>query len=321
MLYAFSPFRASYVAALHMEAAWLPPLVVLAMERVASGARIGWTLALAVTLALQTLSSYYLGYASAIAVGVMLLAAAPRSAVAPSSPSARRRHRCGGRRGDPVLAAVPPRTRGRRSVLPDPGYVAVVSAAPGHTRATLAVALALVTLPWWRRATAGRGRWLVAVAFAGLAAHALALGPTVRVGDVVVPGPFALAEAVVPGLRLVRGPGRLNVVTTLAAAVLAGAGIAGLGRAVAARWAPLGRLVPLAGLAVALVSVPRTMGWPLPVETVGGCRRCTRGSRATGPARSSRCRGTTSTPIPTASRSRLDDPPERRALAAASERL
>src|SRR6185369_816844 len=195
VLYAFSPFRADYLAALHMEAAWLLPLVVLAMERVASGARIGWTLALAVTLALQVLSSYYLGYASAIAVGVLLLAVAldPRS-----RPRLARLVAAIGAAGVVVVVCSLPYLRARADgtlVPPDPGYVAVVSAAPGRTGATLAVALALVTLPWWRRATAGRGRWLVAVALAGLAAHALALGPTVRVGDTVVPGPFALAEA------------------------------------------------------------------------------------------------------------------------------
>jgi len=270
VLYAFSPFRAGHLPALHMEAAWLLPLVVLAVERVAAGGRIGWTLVLAAALAVQALSSYYLGYASFVAVAVLIGVAALD---ARARPHTGRLVAAMGAALVVVAACSLPYLRARAEgtlAAPDPAYVAAVSAVPGKTGATLAVLLALATAPWWRRGLAADRRplWLVAVALAGAVANLLALGPSIRLGTWVVPGPFALAEAVVPGWSLVRGPARLNVVTTVAAATLAGVGIAGVSRRLAA-WSPaLGRLGLVAGLGVALASVPFTMRLPVPLAPV-----------------------------------------------------
>jgi hypothetical protein len=254
VLYAFSPFRALHLPALQIEAAWLLPLVVLAVERVAAGRGGWWTIGLAAAIAIQALSSYYLAYATFVLVSVLLVFAAADAGtraragalVAATSAAATIVAVCSlpylQARGEGTLGAV------------DPVFVAASSARPGKTGAPLALLLAVVTMPWWRRGVVPgvRRSSLVALAAAALVAHVLALGPRIAIGGTTVPGPFALAAAVVPGWGLVRAPIRLNVVTTLGAAVLAGVGVAGI----AARVPRGASAIRLASLVVTLASIP-----------------------------------------------------------------
>jgi hypothetical protein len=267
VLYAFSPFGPLPAGAAHgigVAAA----ARVLAAERVASGAAARWTFAFGAALAAQALSSYYLAYASAVATAVLLGAAIVD---ARARPYAWRLAAATVAALGVVVACSVPYLRahaGGALAAADPQYVAAVSATPGRTGATLAVLLAMATAPWWRAADV-RPLWLVALALAGVLAHLLALGPVIQLGGLALPGPYALVQALVPGFGLVRGPERLNVVTTAAAAALAGIGVAG----VTAVWRS-GRRASGAALAAALVvtlaAVPATMRWPVPRR---GCRR------------------------------------------------
>jgi hypothetical protein len=265
LLYAFSPLRAQNLPALQMESGWLLPLVLLAAERVLAGARPVWMLVLAGAVALQALSSYYLGYTTALVVAVVAgTALADRS----TRPYAWRLV-AGAGAGLAIVAAcsVPYLlARGDGGLgAPSSAYVVALSARPGKTGATPAVLLALATLPWWRRGLPASRRplWLGVTVLVGVVAHLLALGPELRLGSIVLPGPFAAAAALVPGWSLVRAPSRLNIATTLAASVLAGVGVAGLAR----RAGPaLGRVVLAAGLAAALVSAHVAMRWPVPLR-------------------------------------------------------
>jgi hypothetical protein len=265
VLYAFSPFRAVHLPALQIEAAWVLPLIVLALERVAAGGGSGWTIALATVIALQALNSYYLAYATLVLVGVLLVFAV-----------ADRRTR--GRTGPLVAATLAAAVVMAACSLPylqargegtlgavDPVFAAASSARPGKTGATFAVLLAVAGMPWWRRGLVPsvRGPWPVALAVAGLVAHLLALGPRVGIGGETVAGPFALVASIVPGWGLIRAPIRLNVVATLAAAVLAGLGVAGL----AARVPRGARAIRASAFAIALVAVPFVMR-PVPLQPV-----------------------------------------------------
>lgn len=269
ILYAYSPLRASYLAALHVETAWLLPLVLLAVERVLARGSRRTALALGVLLAWQALQSYYVGYAAFLATGV--LAAVAVASGAPARRAARRLV-------TPVAVAalvvavvsIPyllVRLRGDGPAA-EPLVVEWASAKPGRTGASLAVALALSTLPWWRRALRADvdRRWPVALAVMGAVLHLLALGPEVHLGAWTIPGPFALLTAIVPGFDLVRGPVRLNVATTAAAALLAGLGVAGLVARAAAVSPRRARAAGAASVALAFASVPLTMPWPIPLR-------------------------------------------------------
>jgi hypothetical protein len=273
VLYAFGPFR-MLLPALQIEAAWLLPLVVLACERVGAGGGWRWRTCLAASIALQALASYYVGYATFAAVATMLpVALAWRGARQHAVPllgavalAAAAVVAC----SLPYLAA----RAGGTLAPPDPAFVAAASARPGRTGATLALLLALATAPWWRRGLVGAaGAWLVAVGVAGVIAHLLALGPRIDVGGTALPGPFAIVSALVPGWSLVRAPIRLNLMATLAAAVYAGVGVAGAARALAGRSRTLASGVLAGAFALAVVAVPLTARWPLPVARLPRAER------------------------------------------------
>lgn len=229
--FAFSSFRMAHLAALQMAGLYLLPLVVLCAERASHGRSRWWSAGLAVTLALQALHSYYSAYAIAVMLGLLIAIAAA---------------------GDGRL-----RTQWRRVIVPSGIAVVAVgllslpyllmprdvteigsnmfiqlgSAHPGRTGASsVAVALAVLLAPWWRRAVSGRVAlsWPIGLTAGGIACHLLALGPVITLGDYVVPGPYALASHIIPGWSFVRSPLRFNAPMTLAVAVGAGLGIAGV---------------------------------------------------------------------------------------------
>ena len=263
-LFAFSPFRVGNLAELHVLGNYYLPLVPLAARRaiVTPGAR--WPALLATVLVLQALHSYYLGYAAffaAVTMAAVVLvgdAAARRRWVALVVPVAAA--------GVVVALSAVPYARVAATFAPPPALVRFYSARPGQTGATAAVLLALATLPFWRRGVRrGVGVWVVALAAAGVGAHLLALGPTVDVGGRTVAGPFGLLAGFVPGLRAMRGASRFNAATTLAAAALAGAGVAG----VLARLARPTRTIAAFGfLGLAALAFRDAVPHPLPLRAI-----------------------------------------------------
>ena len=92
---------------------------------------------------------------------------------------------------------------------------------PGLVLPLLAVAGA-----WWLWRNGRRpGRDAIALAVMGLGAALVALGPELRVmGEVLGPGPFALARELVPAFRMIRVPSRSGIFIALALALLAAQG-------------------------------------------------------------------------------------------------
>jgi hypothetical protein len=264
-LFAFSPFRAGNLAELHVLGNYYLPLVALAARRAVVTPGVRWPALLATVLVLQTLHSYYLGYAAFFAAATMA------AVVLAGDATARRRW---------AALVVPIAVAGVVVALsalpyvhvvasfapPPPELVRFYSARPGQTGATAAVLLALATLPFWRRGVRrGVGVWLVALAAAGVGAHLLALGPTLDVAGRTVVGPFRVLAAFVPGLGAMRGASRFNAVTTLAAAALGGAGVAG----VLARLArPTRTIAGLAFVGFAAVALHQVLPHPLPIRPI-----------------------------------------------------
>jgi len=257
-LFAFSPFRAANLVELQVLGNYHLPLVALAARRAVVAPGVRWPAFFAAVLVLQALHSYYLGYAA-------FFAAATMAAVVLAGDAAARRRWAA--LVVPIavaavvvaLSALPYVHVASSFAPPPPELVRFYSARPGQTGATAAVLLALATLPFWRRgARRGVGVWLVALAAAGVGAHLLALGPTVA-------GPFGLLARFVPGLAAMRGASRFNAVTTLAAAALAGVGVAG----VLARLArPTRTIVALGFVGFAAVAFRQAVPHPLPLRPI-----------------------------------------------------
>jgi CheY-like chemotaxis protein len=228
-LFVLTPFRLGHLADLQMQGDWyLPFLVYAAWRSTRDGGR--WMPLLATVLTLQTLHCYYLGYAAFVTVGVV-------ASVLVLGGSAVRR-RCARLVVPTVVAAgivavvsLPYVEAYRRGALPSASAVVLsrTSAALGDTGSPMALALAMVTAPFWRR---GLRRdvpvvWCVALAAVAIVAHALALGPEIHLGEHRVPGPYAALRALAPGFAMVRLPFRLNAAAAAALAILAGIGLAG----------------------------------------------------------------------------------------------
>ena len=234
-LFAFSPFRGAHLGALQIEGCWMFPVVVLAAWRSVTTPGLGWPIALALSLAMVGLHSVYLAYGAFAGLATLLAVVIAFDA----------RARAAWRRlAFPVLAAAAVVADASRPYLamreagalgpPRGEFVALTSAMLGQTGTTFAVVLALLTVPWWRRGLARDVpvAWIAGTLAAGVMCHALALGPTIRASTLEMPGPYALAAAVVPGFAALRIPSRLNAFATACAALLAGAGAAGLARSI-----------------------------------------------------------------------------------------
>jgi len=260
-LFAWSPFRASELGALQIEGNYYLPLIPLLARRAVVDDRLRWAILLALVLVLQTLHSYYLGYAAFVAMATI------GAVVVGADATGRRRwHRMAvasaGALALIALATVPHLVAMRAAVRPtEPELLRLSSARPGGTGATPALVLAVLTAAWWRgglRAKIGGG-WLAALVVTALVAHVLALGPIVH----GIPAPFALLVHVVPGFGRVRVPMRLNASATMALAALAGIGLAGVLRAARGR-----RLATVAVLALAPVAVLFAIPRAIPIRAV-----------------------------------------------------
>lgn len=259
-LFAFSTFRIANLDNLQTLGNYYLPLIPLCARRSVTDSARRWPVCSALVLTLQALHSYYLGYAgfltAAVLGGMVLIGCA----------SARRQWR---RLVVPVLiaaaavalSALPYLVARQANALGPPAseLVRIGSALPGRTGASAALAIALVTAPFWRAGSVA-GVWLVGLALVALASHLMALGPEIEVPGYTVTGPYALAAHLVPGLSTARVPSRFNVAATMALAALAGIGVAGACR----RFRSAAAATVLVVLALAVVSAAR----PLPLRRI-----------------------------------------------------
>jgi hypothetical protein len=242
-IYAWAPLRFAMLDTVqHLNVAFLPLLVLFA-DRWWRGGRLLDLAGVALFGAWQALCSYYLAYATAVAVVVLgaaawltggraergrvaALIAAGLAGLAPTAILARPylALRAGGavpEYGDAWL----------RAAAASPAWFVSPDAAlyAGY----LPLALAVVGLATSERLLgAFRAAFLVLLF---LAAFLLVLGPTIAIGGVDVPLPYRLLHATVPGFASLRYPYRFGVLSTLALAVLAGTGFAAV-------WRNAGRL-------------------------------------------------------------------------------
>jgi hypothetical protein len=241
-VYAFAPLRFDLIGTVqHLNVAYLPLVVLLADRHRTSGGR-GALAGVALLVALQALSSYYLAYATGVALVVLCAAVALG----------------GGREGRRRAAALA--LAGAAGLVPlvlvSAPYLALRDAAivPEYPEVWLRAASAS---PDWfvRRGLPLFAGW-VALALAGvgalgeggrrrrnaftlalaLAGFVLVLGPAVTVLGRDVPLPYRALYGWVPGFSSLRYPYRFGVLTTLALALLAAGGWARLVRGRALAW-------------------------------------------------------------------------------------
>jgi hypothetical protein len=260
-LFALTPAQLAQLAHIQVLSVCYLPLVFLATTEVLARGERRWTLALAAALVLQALCSVYLG---AMAFVVALAAAGGRFLVRPA-PSPRRLGPFAvalalaaaltvasflpqallAREGDIPSAGRPLQeafsAKPLASYLPGIGGEGI--AAPFLSVPVLLLALGAVALPA-RRLAAPTGVRAAALGV-GIAGYLLSLGPTLHLGPLAVPLPFRLL-ALAPGLAALRAPNRFGILVALAASLLAGLALAGLG-------ARARRLAAAAALAVLVV--------------------------------------------------------------------
>jgi hypothetical protein len=236
------------------------PLALLFTERWLERARLRDAVALGVAVALQLLTSFYLGYALVLAYGAYLPIGLWRW---------RRtldRRRIVGlavtlvTAGMPALLASLPYLRQQRLGLVPSGKSPMVAlvlepfVTYGRVHRYLTVlgvgrvgyalgALALVT--GWRRGGAHARVLALVLCATGVL---LALGPEILVRGGTLWSPYALLFDFLPGFRAVRLPFRFLVIAQLGFALLAALGVA-----VLVRWLPRALAWPVAAAAVALV--------------------------------------------------------------------
>jgi hypothetical protein len=256
-VYAWAPLRFAMLDTVqHLNAAYLP-LLVLCADRWWERGSVPALVAMALLVAWQALCSYYLAYATAVVVAVLVLAA-----WVTGRGSAR------GRLAGLVVAGlaglVPTALLARAylalragGAVPEYGdaWLRAASASPAWFLSPdsalftgyLALAFAVVGLVASERLLGRfRATFLVLLLVTGFV---LVLGPTLALGGVNVPLPYRLLHAVVPGFASLRYPYRFGVLTTLALAVLAGTGFAAVWRhAGALAWALAGAAVAVVGL-------------------------------------------------------------------------
>ncbi len=257
-VYALCPTRYLTVHALQLVAAPYLPLVLLFFDRTLARGRWRDSAALAICLALQMLCSFYLAYITAVALAVHAVVRAVQNT------REVRLHWLPLLSGLGVAGAVFLLTSlpyASRSGIPAHGVdlLESFSASPLATYVTrpqfdrfARLGMAYVgVLPGlfavcavvaaWRDSP--RRREIVVAAALCVAMYVLALGPTLRIGDLGVPLPYRLLSAVVPGFESMRVPLRFTF-----GFVLGFAALAGIGCGVAIRWLGLdarGRAAPL----------------------------------------------------------------------------
>ena len=278
------PWRLSELSHLQLMSVQWFPLVWLCIARLAlDPPSRRATLALALVLGLQLLSSFYLAYFLLESCAALLVGLAWSRRI-----SARSWRALATASLAPValfLAMALPYARWRRtqgfepvtsplfdSVSPSQAFSFLLSAAPIGSRAlpietTYQIPLAIVLLGIVAVAIAFRARHdasetrrrgcVAGLLLACLVAFVLVLGRELRIGDVAIPLPSQLAAAIVPGFEVLRNPLRWSIVIGVAAPVLAGVGIAHLERAVRTPRARRGVQVALLLVVVAGLPLPR----------------------------------------------------------------
>ncbi len=231
LVYAFNTWRMTPSFSLQVIGAPYLPLAVLCFERWVERQRWRDLAAVVVCLVLQTLASYYLGYAAFLVLGLTVVASVARRRIGPGALA-----RAAG------AVAVAAALVGWMS-LP---YVRV--AAAGLLRAPTLEELRLASAPsgmlgdgrlagWTALLLAGIGlaapgrsgaRTLCLLLLAG--GTLFAAGPMLGLAGVSVPLPYRWLLDVVPGLSFVRYPVRFVSVVALGLAGLVGLGLAALAR-------------------------------------------------------------------------------------------
>jgi hypothetical protein len=266
ILFVSSGFWAAHLGALHIAGIYYLPLVPLLLRHASGERGRGSTIALVGVLVLQALHSYYLGYVAFLAALVLWVTVIATDAQARRG-AARSAAAIGIAAVLVALTAIPYLAARQAGGLetPSDALIRMSSALPGRTGATVAVLLAAATLPFWRAGLRVPTPWAVGLVVAGVTGHLLALGPEVRVLEQAVPGPYALARRLVPGMDVFRVPMRFNAVAAMAAAALAGVGVAGVLRTVGDRARGAVAALLLVG---ALWSAMLAFPGPLPLRPV-----------------------------------------------------
>ena len=274
-LFALTPAQVAQLAHIQVLSVCYLPLVFLATTEVLARGERRWMLALAAALVLQALCSVYLG---AMAF-VVALAAAGGGWLARPSPSPRH---LGPFAGALALAAaltvvsfLPQALLAREGDIPSagrplqeafsakplasylPGIGGEGIAAPFLSVPVVLLALGALVVPA-RGLPVPAGVRAAAVGV-GIGGYLLSLGPTLHVGPFAVPLPFRLL-ALAPGLAALRAPSRFGILVALAASLLAGLVLAGLG--------PRARRLAAAAALAALV-VESRLAFPLRVVETG----------------------------------------------------
>jgi hypothetical protein len=268
-VWAFCPARYYRVYMVQLVAGQYLPLAVLFLDRTLREARWRMAALLAAAFALQMLSSFYVGYMAAGALGVYTIAALIVGGPRPTPRALWLALVAAAVAGAVVLAtAVPYLERASHGALIDrtvstllswysvPGWRAYLTPlwVPGPSRfhyyvGLLPFALAMLALAPGR-GTAGRAvrAGLLAIV---LISHALALGPGMSSGAWDRSSPYGFALAWVPGFAFMRMPSRFALGVSFGIAALAGLGAGRLLRTSLARAHPrLSLAAVVAGAAI-----------------------------------------------------------------------
>lgn len=289
--FAFAPVRYLNLPHVQIEGSYYLPLLPLLAHRAVVRPGRRWAAAFAAALALQALHSFYLAYAAFIGTATLC------AVVVSCDQVARSRWKTllvAGLAAASIVAVVSvPYLAGSReemlhgpsvSDLPswarEPGaleemlasspFSILVAGSPADfvpRSALLPAALALVLL---RRGPlrAISPVWIAGLAVSGLVLHLLALGPFVRIGGRIVPGPYTLATRLLPGFHLVRAPYRLDLFTSMATSALAGIGVANLVALAGAPGSRLRRFAALAAIVLAALVPARATDGPLQIQPI-----------------------------------------------------
>jgi hypothetical protein len=246
LFYLLAPSRLWQMGNLHVAATEWLPVVAIAVDALIDG-RARWRAAalLAVALVFASGCSYYLGYAAFLLAGVYaavrVVGRRAWSALVPLGVAGAGAVAAVGALSWPYLAlrasgGLPSYGEGQTSLALLAGFKFPLGellgwfVRPRHDGipqflTLTAVALALIAI------VARRGRPTGAMAAVTIVGVALSLGPYVIVpslGHVVIPMPYQLLAAVVPGFSTMRAPQRFGALATLGTIALAGLGLAWL---------------------------------------------------------------------------------------------
>ncbi len=260
---AFSPWRFNELTRVQLLATFYLPLIVLCLSRYLRLGNRRYLLALSGLLAMQTLTSFYLGYFAFLAIGLLLLPSLLTRAL-----TTRQWGAIAAAVGSAAILVVPmslPYLRLRASgVIPNDPY-----------EQPMAILFLLAAEPWSRFFMPGTELYLGVTTLAhsalgcrrleiemwpGRAAlltlaaggYILAQGPAWPIGAIMVPLPYRILGWFVPGMSAVRYPLRFGILVTLAVAALAARGSVCVMHLVAARLPDVRKLVAV-GLSIAII--------------------------------------------------------------------